>query len=106
MRTGMLMRVVKVKIRPDAIAEFQKLYAEKILPELERVEGCLYAGLVQSITREHDGLSLTLWDTREHLDRYSESGKFEALIDLSRPFFADGEEWKLRIGQEGQVEYV
>jgi quinol monooxygenase YgiN len=102
----MLMRVVKVKIRPDAIAEFQKLYAEKILPELERVEGCLYAGLVQSITREHDGLSLTLWDTREHLDAYAASGKFEALIDLSRPFFADGEEWRLRIGREGQVEYV
>lgn len=102
----MLMQVVNIRIRPDAIAQFERLYAQSILPALERVTGCLYAGLLQNVASENDGLSLTLWENRESLNAYRASGRFEALIDLSRPFFADGEEWKLTIGKEGQVEYV
>jgi quinol monooxygenase YgiN len=102
----MLMRMVRVQVRPDAIAPFEGFYAGTILPALEQVEGCLYAALVQSVASEQDGLSVTLWENRRSLEAYVASGKFEELIRLSRPFFADGEEWKLRIGSEGQVEYV
>jgi heme-degrading monooxygenase HmoA len=101
----MVMRLVQVRFRLEKLLEYQQVYEQRIMPELEKVPGCLYAGVLQNDHHTDEGCSLTLWESREHLEAYVGSGKFETLLELSRPFLAESGEWKLRLAENAQLEY-
>lgn len=102
----MVIRLVQMRIKPDRIAEFQRLYEEVMLPVLERMDGCRYAALIQNILRAGEGSSLTLWDSAEHADAYERSGAFDRLLAQSKPFFAEGDEWKLQLTDDAQLQFT
>ena len=70
----MFMRLVHARSKPDSIAIIQKVYAEKIIPRLQKMPGCLFSCLIQSDTHPDEGISLTLWDSQAHADTYEQSG--------------------------------
>lgn len=102
----MFMRLVQVRIRPESRADFQRLYEEVIMPNLQATPGCLYAGLVQSIRRDDEGVSLTLWDSPQHADAYEKSGVFARMIEKSKPFFSDSSEWRVQLTKDLQLVYA
>ncbi len=102
----MYMRLVHMKLEPRRILEFVMMYEKEIVPELQRMTGCLYAGLIRSVSRDGEGISLTLWDTRDHAESYEQSGVFARLLEKARPFSAYASEWKVRLSDDMQLEYV
>jgi quinol monooxygenase YgiN len=102
----MFMRLVQVRIRPESRADFVRLYEEVIMPNLQATPGCLYAGLVQSIRRDDEGVSLTIWDSPRHAEAYEKSGVFQRMIEESKPFFSDSSEWRVQLTKDLQLEYA
>ena len=93
----MFLRVVRTKLREGALWRFREYYEERILPALEKTEGCLYAALLRptadSAARGLD--SLTLWESAAHADAYVSSGLYDDLLDGADPFLAAAAtEWK------------
>jgi heme-degrading monooxygenase HmoA len=101
----MFLRLLHVSINIDRQPEFHKLYEHEIIPVLKNMPGCLYAGLVQDVQHREEGMSLTLWDTREHAETYERSGVFENLLARSRPFFSDSPNWTMRLSENLELEY-
>jgi quinol monooxygenase YgiN len=102
----MVMRLVHVRFRMELLEQYSRLYEEEIIQALEKVDGCLYAGLVQNITRDDEGCSLTLWKSREQVETYVGTGMFDRLLGLSRPFLADSSEWEIRLSESTRLEYA
>jgi quinol monooxygenase YgiN len=102
----MFMRLLHLTITVERQSEFLRLYEEEILPTLQEVEGCRYAGLVQNVQRQGEGMSLTFWDTKDHAEAYEQSGTFQRLLERSRPFFSDSDEWKIQLSENMQLEYA
>jgi heme-degrading monooxygenase HmoA len=64
---------------PDQVREFKRVYAEDVLPELEREPGFDSARFLVE-----DGgnmaVSLTLWTTREHCLKYHSSRSYRQFV--------------------------
>jgi heme-degrading monooxygenase HmoA len=101
----MFMRLVHAKSKPDSIAIIQQVYAEKIIPRLQKMPGCLFSCLIQSDTHPDEGISLTLWDSQAHAEAYEQSGRFQELLGEVKPYLCDSAEWKVQLSKDLQVEY-
>lgn len=102
----MLLRMVEGIVRENKNRELETTYKEKVLPKLEQTEGCLFAGLLQSTDRSKTYISLTLWDSENHIQRYTDSGSFEENMDHVRPWLEAGSEWKIQLSRDDEIEYV
>jgi heme-degrading monooxygenase HmoA len=102
----MHMRLLKVDVEKDGIHLLAKLYAEKVITALERVGGCRFAGLMQSIERPERCISLTLWDTPADATDYETSGVYGNLIDESKIFFSPSVEYTIKLSEDLRVEYL
>jgi quinol monooxygenase YgiN len=101
----MFMRLVEMKVNPDKIFEFEDVYRRTIVPALQHTPGCVYAGLVQSLEEENDGISITLWSHEDDAIAYERSGKYAELINASRPFFSDSSEWRVQLSDDLRLEF-
>lgn len=102
----MYMRVVQANVNPQKITGFQKVYNKEIIPELQEVAGCLCARLMQSTENQDEFVSMTLWDTQEHVEAYEQSGLFQKLLDKAKPFFSESSEWKIQLSEDFTLKYV
>jgi heme-degrading monooxygenase HmoA len=91
-------------VKPDRMAEFQRLYEEDAVPALEQQTRCRYAALIQNIQYSEEAISLTLWDSKDDCASYEESGVYSTLIDRSKHFFVEGEEMRLQLTADAQLE--
>jgi len=101
----MFMRLVHARSKPDSIAIIQQVYAEKIIPRLQKMPGCLFSCLIQSDTHPDEGISLTLWDSQAHAETYEQSGQFQQLLGELKPYLSDSAEWKVQLSKDLRVEY-
>jgi quinol monooxygenase YgiN len=101
----MFMRLVQMRVNPDKILEFEKAYERTIIPALQSTPGCVYAGLVQSLEEENDGISITLWTHQGDALAYEQSGKYAASLEALRPFFCDSSEWRLQLSVDLRLEF-
>jgi heme-degrading monooxygenase HmoA len=101
----MFMRLFHLKAKSDKIGVLISFYDAIVIPELQKIDGCLFAGLLQSNTDITEGISLTLWDTNQHAESYELSGLFEKLLDQAKPFLAESTEWKVQLSENLELEY-
>jgi heme-degrading monooxygenase HmoA len=101
----MYMRLVYARSKPDLVWKIQQVYAEKIVPRLKEMPGCLCSCLIQSDAHEDEGISMTLWDTEAHADAYEQSGVFRQLLGEVRPYLSDSSEWKIELSKDLKLEY-
>jgi quinol monooxygenase YgiN len=101
----MFMRLVQMRVNPEKISEFEKVYERIIVPTLRRAPGCVYAGLVQSLEDENDGISITLWSHQDHAHAYERSGKYAESLEVARPFFSDSLEWRVQLSVDLRPEF-
>ncbi len=102
----MHMRLLNVDVEKDGVHLLRRLYEEKVVPALERVKGCRFAGLMQSVTQPERCLSLTLWDSPADAAQYEQSGLYGALIEESKIYFSQSVEYTIKLSEAMRVEYV
>ena len=101
----MLMRLFHVKTKSEKVGVLKSFYDAIVIPELQKIDGCLFAGLLLNNTNITEGISLTLWDTQQHAEEYEGSGLFEKLYDQAKPFLAQSTEWKVQLSEDLELEY-
>jgi len=101
----MLMRLVEVRIIPDALNEFETVYRNKIMPVLDDTAGCLFAGLLQSVSESEQLVSLTLWQSKEESEAYVDSGVFQKNLDIAMPYLEESSEWKIQLSKDDTLNY-
>ena len=102
----MYMRMVHVKVKNLELNTLRTLYSERIIPALERAEGCRYAGLMQSAQHPAECISLTLWDSQADATAYERSGLYSRLLEETRPYLSESSESRIQISQDLTLEYV
>lgn len=101
----MYMRLVHAKYKPEELSQIQKLYDDKFIPRLQQTEGCLGVCLIISDLHLNEGISMTLWKTKEHAEAYEKSGVYRELLDKIRPHLSDTSEWKVQLSKDLTLEY-
>jgi heme-degrading monooxygenase HmoA len=89
----MHMRFVRLKIREDKVWDARKFYEDRVLPRLDRVDGCIFASLLQGTIHGDEYMSMTVWTNAEAATRYEASGEFDRLLDASEELLHDADEW-------------
>lgn len=101
----MVMRLVHIKIKSARLPDLQLFYEQEALPALQGTPGCLYACLIRSVHHADECVSLTLWETQEHAERYAEGGVFQQLSNKLQPFLAESNEWKIQLTSDLKLDY-
>ena len=102
----MFMRLVQVKIKPEIEPRVNEIYSEKVLSVLQNTLGCLYASLIKSESHPHEYISMSLWESKEHVDAYVESGVYKKVLQDLQPVLADSSEWKIQLSKDLTLEYA
>jgi len=102
---NMFMRLFHLKTVSEKVGVLKSFYDAIVIPELQKIDGCLFAGLLLNNKDITEGISLTLWDTRQHAEDYEGSGLFEKLLNQAKPFLAESTEWKIQLSEDLEVEY-
>ncbi|MDH4070533.1 MAG: antibiotic biosynthesis monooxygenase [Ignavibacteria bacterium] len=102
----MHMRMVHIKIKTGQIQTIEALYRDRIIPALGSVQGCRFAGLLQSAHHPEDCISMTMWDSDQDATNYQGSGLYASLLEEARPFLADATDTTVRLSEDLTLEYV
>ena len=102
----MFMRLVQLKVKSGRVESYQQFYRGRIIPTLEKVRGCRYAALIQSMQHPDECLSLTLWNGEEDALAYERAGVFDKLLAGTRPYLLESTESKLQLSEDLTLEYV
>ena len=101
----MFMRLFHIKTKSEKVGVLKSFYDAIVIPELQKIDGCLFAGLLLNNTDITEGISLTLWDTKQHAEEYEGSGLFEKLVDQAKPFLAESTECKIQLSEDLELAY-
>ncbi len=101
----MLMRLVEARLKPKILDGLESIYRDKIMPQLEQIPGCVFAGLLQDIKETNQLVSLTLWESEKQVRDYVESGIFQKNLDLVTPFMEESSEWKIQLTKDDVLSY-
>ena len=74
------MRLLQSKVKPEAVGKLGEFYETKVIPELQKIKGCMFAGLIQNRTQPGTGFSMTLWQTKEDVEAYEKSKVFQKIM--------------------------
>ena len=88
----MFARVAWGKVKPGTWEAYERIYHEEILPGTRDVKGLRFRELLRGADDPNEGISLTLWESREDLDAYEQSSLYQRLTDRARAFYV-GEFW-------------
>lgn len=100
------LRIISHKVREGAQEEFTEIYNSEILPELVNVEGCKYAFLVDNSGNDGEMLSLSIWDSQEHIARYEEDGRFDSFLDKLSHTLGDLYQWKMALSDSSSTKTI
>jgi quinol monooxygenase YgiN len=101
----MYIRFLQLKINPDYLEMLQPFYDQIVIPELQKIPGCLFAGLIQSGEINNECISLTFWETKEQAENFENSDTFQRMINKIKPYLSESTEWKIQLSQDFQLEY-
>jgi quinol monooxygenase YgiN len=102
----MYMRFVQLMAKSNNIDILRSVYDSMVIPELQNISGCLYAGLMHSKEKSDELISLTMWDTKEHSEAYESTGVYQKLLDHCKPFLEGSTEWKVQLSDKLELEYA
>jgi heme-degrading monooxygenase HmoA len=88
----MFARLAWGKVKSGTWGEYERIYHEEILPATRDVKGLSLRELLQGADDPDEGISLTLWDSREDLDAYERSSLHQEMVERARAFYV-GEFW-------------
>jgi heme-degrading monooxygenase HmoA len=99
----MLARVAWGKVKPGTWDEYERTYREQIVPASKGVKGLRFRELLRGTDDPNEGISLTLWDSREDLEAYERGATYQGFLDRVKDFYV-GEFWikhfDVRLGED------
>ena len=101
----MFMRLFQVKLNPVYIEQFKNFYEESVFPQLQKMPGCIFAGLIKSGPENNEYISLTFWESLKNAEDFENSEVFKDLIAQEKPFFSESNEWKVQLSDKMELEY-
>lgn len=84
----MIIRIVQMSFRWDAVKEFQKLFEER-KHLIKEFEGCNHLELWQDAHDKNIFFTYSIWDSEEHLNHYRFSEFFKDTWTRTKALFAD-----------------
>ena len=102
----MFMRLLQVKLNPVYTEQFKNFYDETVLPQLQKMPGCIFAGLIKSGPGSDEFISLTFWKTQLNAEEYEQSETFKSLLNEAKPFLSESNEWKIQLSDKMELEYA
>lgn len=105
MSGNMFLRFLHLGINPEYLPLLAPFHDRVVIPELQKIKGCLFAALIQSNQESDKCVSLTLWDSRELAEAYEKSEGFRVLMKQVRPYLSDSAEWKINLSQDLELQY-
>jgi heme-degrading monooxygenase HmoA len=99
----MHLRFVRLKIKEEKIWDAQKFYEDRVFPQLEQTDGCLFASLLQGTIHGDDYISMTVWASADAAERYEHGGVFDRLLDESDELLQEAEEWVTDLAGAGDA---
>ena len=88
----MFARVAWGKVKPGTWEEYERIYHDEIVPATRDIKGLHLRELLRGTDDPEEGISLTLWESREDLDAYERSSLHQQMVDRARAFYV-GEFW-------------
>lgn len=101
----MFMRLLHIQSKSDDVDVLRSFYDVVVIPELQKIDGCLFASFLQSNRDVREIVSLTLWDTKKHAEYYEKSGLYKKLLEQAKPLLAESAEWKIQLSEDLELEY-
>ena len=101
----MFMRFLHLKVKVTEPEIIRSFYDSIVIPELQKINGCLFACLIQNNKLSDEYISLTLWDSKTIAENYEKSELFRDLLAQIESFLADSSEWKIQLSEELQLQY-
>ncbi|NBC26661.1 MAG: hypothetical protein GVY08_07365 [Bacteroidetes bacterium] len=101
----MYIRLVEAEARQGKAPALESVYEEYVVPNLEASDGCMFAGLLQSVEQKNMYASLTLWESKKKLHDYVEAGEYDKNLKKVKPYLEAGSEWKIRLSRKDTLEY-
>ena len=92
-----IQRIVKLTIRPDAVAEFEALFKE-IVRTIMRQPGCEHVELLRNLDADHAHVFFThsYWTSEDALEDYRHSEVFGTIWPRTKLLFAaPAEAWTM-----------
>jgi quinol monooxygenase YgiN len=101
----MYMRFLYLKINPDLLQLLYPFYDRIVIPALQDVKGCLFAGLIQSNRTSNECISVTLWENEEQAEAYEKSETYQKLLEQVKPYLSESTEWKIHLSENLKLQY-
>jgi heme-degrading monooxygenase HmoA len=101
----MYLRLLQVTLNREKQFELQQMYETRVIPSLQKIEGCLYAALTQNVVDPDEYISMSLWVSKEHVESYERSGVFSELLKEASQYFAGTSEWRIQLSKDMTLEY-
>jgi heme-degrading monooxygenase HmoA len=102
----MFMRLLQSKVKPEAVGKLGEFYETKVIPELQKIKGCMFAGMIQDRSQPGTGFSMTLWQTKEDAEAYEKSGIFKYFMKVLEPYLSESSEWKIQLSRDMELTYA
>lgn len=86
----MVARVLSCKVKPGMWDEYERYYNEKVVPPTQKMKGFRERRLLRSIDNPEEGVSISVWETREDLENYVRSIERQTIVREAEKLFAGG----------------
>lgn len=91
----MLIRIVKLTLRPENISSFEALFQNN-KETIRNFEGCQHLELYQDQKQPHIWFTYSYWEKEAHLEAYRKSDFFKSVWSRTKSLFADkAEAWSV-----------
>jgi heme-degrading monooxygenase HmoA len=100
------MRLLQLKVKPGTVEMLQQFYETRVIPELQKMPGCMFADLILGRLHPETAISMTLWQTKEDAEAYEKSGIFQDLLEEAAPYLSESSEWKVRLTKDLELTYA
>ena len=88
----MFARVAWGKVKPGTWQDYERFYHDEVVPKTRDLKGLVFRELLQGADDQNEGISLSLWESREALEAYEQSDAYGQIIEHGRAFYV-GEFW-------------
>ncbi len=102
----MYMRMVHTKVRKGELDNLREHYDKRVISTLQGIQGCLYAGLMQSTHHPEECISMTLWKSQADTEAYEQGGVYQTLLQSTKPYLSESSESRIQLSEDLTLEYV
>ena len=101
----MYLRLFKIKVKTEFVSRYIDFYKNKVIQKLNKVSGCLFAGLLINQAYKNRFISMTFWNSPQNAGTYEKSNLYKLLLKENKPFLAESSEWNIQLSDDLNIQY-